>query len=73
MQLKSAALLEGYRGRSRGDIEAAVDAIMAIQDYALNHADRLIELDINPLLVGAEGSGAYAADALIVLQEQTHV
>ena len=36
-------------------------------------ADRLIELDINPLLVGAEGSGAYAADALIVLQEQTHV
>ena len=73
MQLKSAALLEGYRGRSRGDIEAVVDAIMAIQDYALNHADRLIELDINPLLVGAEGSGAYAADALIVLQEQTHV
>ena len=72
-ELKSAPLLHGYRGRARGDIEAAIDAIMAIQSYAVSNADSLIELDVNPLLVGAEGSGVYAADALIVLQEQANV
>ena len=69
--LKSAPLLNGYRGRSQANIEATVEAILAIQEYAIKQADRLIELDVNPLLVSADG--AYAADALIVLQEQDHV
>jgi len=37
----------------------------AVQDFALAHADRLIELDINPLIVRASGRGAVAADVLI--------
>jgi hypothetical protein len=31
----------------------------------------LIELDVNPLLLCAEGEGVFAADALIVLEENT--
>ena len=70
-ELKSAPLLNGYRGRASADIDATIDAILAIQEYAIQHANRLIELDVNPLLVGP--NGAFAADALIVLQEQDHV
>ncbi|MCP4390596.1 MAG: CoA-binding protein, partial [Gammaproteobacteria bacterium] len=65
--LKSAPLLSGYRGRPAADIDAAVNAILAIQEYAVSKAGSLIELDVNPLLIGAQGKGVFAADALIVL------
>ena len=68
--LKSAPILNGYRGKPAADIGATVDAILAIQDYALSQSSRLIELDVNPLLIGAAGEGVFAADALIVLQEE---
>jgi acyl-CoA synthetase (NDP forming) len=68
--LRSAPLLEGYRGKPPADINATVDAILAIQQYAISHANSLIELDVNPLMIGAQGEGVFAADALIVLQEQ---
>ncbi len=69
-ELRSAPFLEGFRGRPRADSEAAIDAILAVQQYALARAEALVELDVNPLLVGAEGQGAFAADALIVIEEQ---
>ena len=68
--LKSAPLFAGYRGKSKADINAAVDAIMAIQQYAVSESGRLLELEVNPLLLCAEGKGVFAADALIVLQEK---
>ncbi len=68
--LRSAPLLEGFRGRPAADLDAAVDAIQAVQEYALSKSGSLLELDVNPLLVGAKGDGVFAADALIVLQEQ---
>ncbi len=67
--LKSAPLLEGYRGKPAADIKAAVAAILAIQEYAISQANSLIELDVNPLLIGAQGEGVFAADALIVIEE----
>jgi acyl-CoA synthetase (NDP forming) len=65
-ELKSAPLFKGYRGKPKADIKATVDAILAIQQYAIDTSDRLLELDINPLLLCAEGKGVFAADALIV-------
>jgi len=44
---------------------------MAITAYAEAHADRLEELDVNPLLVLPEGRGAVAVDALIRLREES--
>ncbi len=64
--LRCAPLLRGYRGRRPGDRAAAVDAIDAIQRFALAEKDSLVELEINPLIVCAEGQGAFAADALMV-------
>ena len=60
-------MLKGFRGQTVGDINALVDAILAIGDYAQAHWDSLLELDINPLLVLPQGQGVVAADALIIV------
>ena len=69
--LKAAALLAGYRGGPPGDRRAAVNAAMAIAAYAEAHAERLEELDVNPLMVLPQGQGAVAADALIRLRQES--
>ncbi len=68
-QLRIAPVLHGYRGKPAGDIGATLDAIEAICRLAQNHADTLLELDVNPLLVLPEGRGCVAVDALIRFQE----
>ena len=67
LSLRSAPLLQGFRGRSAADLDALVAAIRAVADYAGEHAAQLLELDVNPLLVGA--NGCVAVDALIRLGE----
>jgi acyl-CoA synthetase (NDP forming) len=62
--LKSFSLLDGFRGQPKADLDAVVDAIMAIASYADEHHETLLELDVNPLMVGPDG--AVAVDALIV-------
>ena len=64
-QLRLYAVLQGYRGRPGGDIPAVVRAVQAIAAYAEAERHRLLELDINPLIVRREG--AVAVDALIRL------
>ncbi len=68
--LKVGRVLAGFRGRPAGNLRAALAAVLAIQDAALSHIDRLLELDVNPLIVTPEA--AYAADALIRLVEPEH-
>ena len=65
--LKTWPLLTGYRGKAVGDVDALVDAIAAIAAYAQAHADCLLELDVNPILVLPLGRGVVAVDALIHL------
>ncbi|HKE69723.1 MAG TPA: acetate--CoA ligase family protein [Nocardioidaceae bacterium] len=60
-------VLTGFRGRSV-DLDPVVDAIASITVLALDHAERLVELEVNPLLVLPHG--AVAVDALIRLAEQ---
>lgn len=67
LSLRSATLLQGFRGREMADMEALVTAIRAVADYACANAGQLLELDVNPLLVNARG--ATAVDALIRLAQ----
>lgn len=60
-------ILTGYRGKPGCDMPALIDAIARITDWAMAHADRLEEMDVNPLL--ALPSGAMAVDALIRVRE----
>jgi acetyl-CoA synthetase len=69
--LKTWPLLTGYRGKASGDVEALIDAVAAIAAYARAHADCLLELDVNPILVLPTGSGVLAVDALIHLLPDT--
>ncbi|MBP0437041.1 acetate--CoA ligase family protein [Tianweitania sediminis] len=62
--LKSFTLLDGFRGRDRADLRPVVDAILAIASYAQDNLETLLELDVNPLMVNA--NGVVAVDALIV-------
>ena len=63
--LASAALLRGFRGKPAGDMDAVVEAVMAIAAYAEANWATLVELDVNPLMVLPAGEGVIAADALI--------
>ncbi|MGH6932494.1 MAG: acetate--CoA ligase family protein [Dongiaceae bacterium] len=65
--LRISKLLAGYRGKPAGDIEAVVYAVAAVAAFAEKNRERLVELDVNPLLVLPKGQGAVAVDALIVL------
>ncbi|QPC85554.1 CoA-binding protein [Mesorhizobium sp. NBSH29] len=64
--LKLFPLLDGFRGRPKADLAAAIDAIHSIGAFALADPGSIAELDINPLIVCAEGEGAFIADALLV-------
>lgn len=66
-RLKTAKLLAGYRGKSAADMAALVKGIMAVAAFAEANRHRLLELDVNPLMVRADG--AVAVDALIVFGE----
>ena len=64
-ELRIWPLLAGFRGRSV-DVDAVVDAVMAVVDCARDRD--VVELDVNPLL--ALPGGAVAVDVL--MQEETH-
>ncbi|MEK6205039.1 MAG: acetate--CoA ligase family protein, partial [Amylibacter sp.] len=62
-QLRLAKLLHGFRGQPAANINAIVDAIMAVQRYVIENAGHIEEVEINPLLCTPQT--AIAADALI--------
>jgi acyl-CoA synthetase (NDP forming) len=70
--LKLFPLLDGFRGQPKADLEAAIDAILGIAAFVLSNAEKIDEMDINPLIVCAAGKGAWIADALMVLRESEH-
>ncbi|NQW01693.1 MAG: acetate--CoA ligase family protein [Rhodospirillales bacterium] len=64
-RVKGLALLQGYRGQPRGDVDALARAIVAISHLAAAGAEHIAEAEINPLLVKAEGEGVVALDGLV--------
>ncbi|MBV9840044.1 MAG: acetate--CoA ligase family protein [Sphingomonadaceae bacterium] len=65
-EVKALKALAGYRGRPRGDLDALANAIVAIS----NAGPETIEAEINPLLVGGEGAGVVAVDAVVRIVEE---
>jgi len=62
--LRGYPLLAGARGRERGDVKALVEVVLAVARLASACGDRLVELDLNPVVV--RRSGAVAVDSLVV-------
>jgi hypothetical protein len=60
--LRIARLLGGWRGNPACDIEAVVDALVRLSWLAVYLVARLIDLEINPMIVGNVGAGVRAVD-----------
>jgi acyl-CoA synthetase (NDP forming) len=58
-------LLDGYRGSVPADTDSAVEAVMRLQRILLTHHDTAGEIELNPLVVGPEGHGAYVVDVFV--------
>ncbi|MNN31579.1 hypothetical protein D3C81_1452720 [compost metagenome] len=46
-----------------------VDLLLKVSDFVAAHADRLVEMDLNPVWVGHEGEGVLPLDAVIVMED----
>ncbi|WP_434033845.1 acetate--CoA ligase family protein [Cupriavidus sp. a3] len=66
-RLKTAPLLQGFRGRPKADVDALAEAIVAFSRMVATLGDRLVEAEINPVFVLPEGQGVVAADGVAVL------
>jgi acetate---CoA ligase (ADP-forming) len=60
--------LNGFRASPKGDIPALVRALVIISQLLADHSDRILELDVNPLMVLPESNGVVAVDALMLLK-----
>lgn len=65
-QLRCYPLLEGYRAKPAANLESVVNAVLAIAACAEAQADKLLELEVNPLVCGQEA--AVAVDAILRLE-----
>lgn len=66
-EVRSLRVLDGYRGRPPADSEALAEAIVSLSKLALD--SKVVELEINPLLVRDIGQGVIAVDALVRVRE----
>ena len=64
--LKGARLFDGYRGSPRADIEAAITVVETLSSLLLQHPE-IVEVDLNPVRLHAQGLGATVLDALFVV------
>ena len=61
-ELKTARLLDGYRGTKAADKGALIQAIEGLASYFLDHRPWLAEVEINPLMVLEAGNSVHAVD-----------
>jgi len=64
-RLRIAPLFQGIRGEPPLDAIALAQAAIALGAIIASALGRIASIDLNPVLVGARGSGIVAADALI--------
>ena len=67
--IKSYAILTGARGGKAADIESLKDTIIRISQIALDFPE-ISELEVNPVMVGEEGQGVFAVDALVTIRRE---
>ncbi len=65
LKLKGAKLLASFRGAPARDVAAAAEIAAKLGAFMTAHPE-VAEIDLNPVMVYAQGEGAVALDALIV-------
>jgi len=65
-ELKGAAILDSVRGAVLADRSALAELMTTLSRFAADHAHLIEEIDLNPVIVHAQGQGLTVVDALIV-------
>jgi acetate---CoA ligase (ADP-forming) len=66
-EVKGLATIRGYRNLPRGDVGALARTIAAFSALAHDAFADVVEAEINPLLVKADGQGVVAVDGLVII------
>jgi acetyltransferase len=69
METAAGKLLAGVRGQPPRDIDAVVETIRGVAQLVVD-LPQVAEVDLNPLIVGEVGEGAWAVDVRIVMEGQ---
>jgi acyl-CoA synthetase (NDP forming) len=62
-EIKGYPILKGIRGRKPADVDAVTDVLVSVSGLA--QKENIVELDINPLIVGEKGAVAVDARAMV--------
>ena len=65
-ETRGAALLGAVRGGQAADAKSLAACLYALADFVAHNAERIEEIDLNPIKVLPEGRGCVVVDALIV-------
>ena len=65
-ELRGYKVLEGARGQGPRDVDALVKAIVGLSDIFAAHRHHLSDMEINPIMVRAQGRGVAAVDVRLV-------
>ena len=65
-ELKTGALLQGFRGAPLADVDALAGAIVQLSNFAMSAGSELESAEINPFVVLPAGQGALALDAVLL-------
>ncbi|MFT0545487.1 acetate--CoA ligase family protein [Allopusillimonas ginsengisoli] len=69
-ELKTAPLLNGFRGALKADTAELASSIVALSEFAMSSGKALSSAEINPFLVLPEGQGAIGLDAVLLTTEE---
>jgi acyl-CoA synthetase (NDP forming) len=68
--LRGFRVLEGFRGQGPRDIDALVQAMVGLSDIFAAHRNHLSDMEINPIMVRAQGRGVAAVDVRMVRKQK---
>ena len=69
-ELRSYKVMEGVRGQPTRDIDALVKAMVGLSEIFAAHSNHLSDMEINPIMVRAQGGGVAAVDVRLVREEK---
>ncbi len=71
-RLRVAKLLDGVRGEGPLDVEAFCRLAQSVGELMMDSAVMVTNLDVNPVIVGSQGEGCVAVDAVVYLAVARH-
>jgi acetate---CoA ligase (ADP-forming) len=69
-ELRASPILQSYRGKPPYDVEELCNLISQFSHFIVSQEEKLLEVDLNPVMVFAKGQGIKVADGLMTFEKQ---